>query len=104
MIKGLASRDVTLIPESAVVPRGGENFVYRIDDGKAVERRVKLGVRKDAEVEILEGLDPEATVVTAGQQKLRDGAVVEIITATPAAPVDSIPPAGKQGERLGRSG
>ncbi|MGQ0456904.1 MAG: efflux RND transporter periplasmic adaptor subunit [Hyphomicrobium sp.] len=103
-IQGLASREVTLIPESAIVPRGGEAFVFRVDNGKAVESRVKLGARKDAEVEILEGLDPKATVVTAGQQKLRNGSAVEIIAATPAAPVDPEAPAAKQSERLGRSG
>ncbi|MFN0219610.1 MAG: efflux RND transporter periplasmic adaptor subunit [Hyphomicrobium sp.] len=102
VIQGLASREVTLIPESAVVPRGGEAFVFRVDNGKAIEARVKLGARKDAEVEVLEGLDPTATVVTAGQQKLRNGSAVEIIAATPAAPVDA--PAEKQNERLGRSG
>lgn len=102
-IQGLASREVTVIPESAIVPRGGEAFVYRIDNGRAVEARVKLGARKDAEVEILEGLDAKATVVTAGQQKLRDGAMVEIITATPAAPSSPGAPAAKR-DPVGRSG
>jgi membrane fusion protein (multidrug efflux system) len=104
VIKGLSSREVTLVPESAVVPRGGETFVYRVDNGKAVESRVKLGARKDAEVEILEGLDPRATVITAGQQKLRNGAAVEIITATPAAPADPTTPSAKQRDAVGRSG
>ena len=62
------------MPESAIVPRGGENFVFRIDDGKAVEAKVKLGERRGAEVEILEGVMPNTQVVTAGQLKLRNGA------------------------------
>ncbi len=100
-IQGLATREVTLIPESAIVPRGGEAFVYRVDNGRAVEARVKLGARKDAEVEILEGLDSKATVVTAGQQKLRDGAEVEIVNATPAADPAAPPP---RRDAVGRSG
>lgn len=86
IIKGLTTRDVTVVPESAIVPRGSENVVYRVENGKAVEAVVRLGDRKDAEVEILEGLDANATVVVAGQQKLRNGAAVEVIA-------DSQPPA-----------
>lgn len=86
VIKGLTTRDVTVVPESAVVPRGSESVVYRVENGKAVESIVRLGERKDAEVEILEGLDANATVVVAGQQKLRNGAAVEVIA-------DNQPPA-----------
>lgn len=89
VIKGMSSRDVTLVPESALVPRGEETFVYRVDNGKAVEAAVKLGARQNAEVEIIEGLEPSATVVVAGQQKLRNGSSVEVIEgAQPRAPAN----------------
>lgn len=78
-IKGLSQRDIVLVPEAAVLPRGGEAFVFLVDNDKVVEKRVKLGQRSNAEVEILEGLDATASVVTAGQQKLRDGAVIEVV-------------------------
>lgn len=97
-IKSLAEREVTLVPESAVVPRGGDAFVFRVENGQAVESRVKLGERKDAEVEILEGLAPTATVITAGQQKVRNGSNVEVVSAKPDdAPRTSISPAAKAG-------
>ena len=86
VVTGKQTRDVVLAPESAVVPRGGETFVFRIENGKAIEAKVKLGERKGAEVEIIEGLRPNEMVVTAGQLKLRDGAAVEVVEATPAAP------------------
>ncbi len=95
-VKGLTSREVTLIPESAVVPRGGESVVFRIDNGKAIEAVVKLGERKDAEVEILEGLDPKATVVIAGQQKLRNGSSIEVLT-TGAVPAKAALSVGRSG-------
>jgi len=38
--------------------------------------KVKLGIRRAAEVEIVEGLNPDDVVVTAGQIKLRDGVPV----------------------------
>lgn len=78
-IKGLQDREVVLIPEAAVVPRAGETFVFRIDGGKAAESRVQLGERRNAEVEVLTGLTANTVVVTAGQQKLRDGTPVEIV-------------------------
>ncbi|PPC87796.1 MAG: efflux transporter periplasmic adaptor subunit [Hyphomicrobium sp.] len=103
VIKGMTAQEVTLVPESAIVPRGGESFVYKVENGQAIESRVKLGERKNAEVEILEGLAVTATVVTAGQQKLRNGAPVEIVTAKPAA--QKAPDPGiKLPTSIGRSG
>ncbi len=86
VIKGQAAREVVTVPESAIVPRGGETFVYRVEDGKAVETKVALGNRGDGEVEITEGLLPKAVVVIAGQQKLRDGAAVDVVAAAFAPP------------------
>ena len=83
LVKGKQTREVVLAPESAIVPRGGETFVFRIDAGKAIEARVKLGERRGAEVEILEGVPPNTQLVTAGQLKLRNGAPVEIVEAEP---------------------
>jgi membrane fusion protein, multidrug efflux system len=99
-IKGLGEREITLIPESAIVPRGSDAIVYRIDNGQAIETRVKLGDRINAEVEVVEGLDANATVVTAGQQKLRNGTAVEIVSAgETAAPVTvpTVPDRGAAG-------
>jgi membrane fusion protein (multidrug efflux system) len=84
LVKGKQEREVVLAPESAIVPRGGETYVYRIEGGKAVEAKVKLGERRGAEVEIVEGLMPDTQVVTAGQLKLRDGANVEIVENEPS--------------------
>lgn len=83
VVKGLAEREVVLIPEAAVLPRGGESYVYKVENGKAVERRVTLGERRAAEVEVLEGLEAGATIVIAGQQKLKNGTDVEIISTAP---------------------
>ena len=91
LVKGKQTREVVLVPESAIVPRGGESFVFRIDAGKAIETRVKLGERHGAEVEILEGVLPNTQVVTAGQLRLRNGVAVEVIDPV----IDSGPAAQK---------
>ncbi len=83
LIKGAVQRDVVVVPESAILPRSGDNFVFRVADGKAQEIAVKLGERSDANVEITEGVAPGDLVVTAGQHKLRDGAAVEVVASHP---------------------
>lgn len=70
-----------LIPEQALVPEGGERFVYRVVDGKAAMQKVQIGERRVGEVEVIEGLHPNDTVITAGQIKLHDGAPVKVIEA-----------------------
>src|SRR5512134_3583166 len=38
-----ATANAALIPEQAIVPRGGRNFVFRVVDGRAVLTEVELG-------------------------------------------------------------
>jgi membrane fusion protein (multidrug efflux system) len=86
-----------VVPEEAIVPQGGRQFVIKVvapsalpagatanlpADTKFVSLRqeVKLGVRRQGKVEILEGLSPGQTVVVAGQQRLqRDGSPLRIV-------------------------
>jgi membrane fusion protein (multidrug efflux system) len=77
-------KNVLMAPEQAIVP-GAQPTVFKVVDGKAVTTRVKLGVRRAAQVEIMDGLEAGDVVVTAGQLKLRDGAAVRAIgEGTPA--------------------
>ena len=83
VIKG-GEEQVVVVPESAVVPRAGDSIVFRVENGRAIETKVELGSRKAGEVEIRKGLPANAVVVTAGQQRLRDGAAVDVVTASSA--------------------
>ncbi len=77
------AQDALVLPEQALVPQGDQQFVFRIVDGKAVRAKVEVGQRRDSKVEILNGLDKDDVVVTAGQLKLREGAPVSIAGAEP---------------------
>jgi membrane fusion protein (multidrug efflux system) len=79
-------QDAMVIPEQAIVPEGDEQYVYRVQDGRAVRTRVETGQRRDARVEVVKGLAPEDVVVVAGQIKLRDGVAVTVARATDASP------------------
>jgi membrane fusion protein (multidrug efflux system) len=65
------------VPEQALVPQGQDQFVFKVEDGKAALTKVVTGIRREGMVEITDGLGPEDEVVTAGQLKLRDGAAVQ---------------------------
>jgi membrane fusion protein (multidrug efflux system) len=77
-----------LIPEEALWPVGNDMFVYRVVDGKALMSKIKIGKRLKGQVEVLEGLSKEDTVITAGQMKLRNEAAVNP-TNKPAPPADT---------------
>ena len=69
--------NVVLVPEAALIPMPGQTqYVFQIMDGVARQVGVKTGIRRAAEVEIVEGLAPGDLVVVAGQFKLRDGTPV----------------------------
>jgi membrane fusion protein, multidrug efflux system len=76
---GASRGQVVVIPEGAIVPRGTDSVVFTVQDGRATETKVRLGRRARGEVEVLEGLTADATVVTAGQARVSDGQAVEVI-------------------------
>lgn len=76
------------VPEEAIVPQGGKQFVIVLDAKGEGEARqwltrkveVKLGVRRAATVQLLEGVQAGDTVVVAGQQRLqKDGTAVRVV-------------------------
>jgi membrane fusion protein (multidrug efflux system) len=78
-------KGVLMLPEQAIVP-GGQPAVFKVVDGKAVLVKIRIGVRRAAQVEVVDGLAEGDVVVTAGQLKLRDGAAVKAIgEGVPAA-------------------
>lgn len=70
--------DAVVVPETAVVPRSGQNFVFLVRADTARRRPVKLGERQYGLVEIASGVAVGDTVVVAGQQRLQDGAPVRL--------------------------
>ncbi|MBP6251781.1 MAG: efflux RND transporter periplasmic adaptor subunit [Rubrivivax sp.] len=97
-----------VVPEEALVPEGGKQFLLRVLDsesGPVAERlEARLGTRLPGKVEILGGLDVGDRVVTAGQSRLMRGnrQPVRIVergsaddgaTKTPSRPASAARPA-----------
>jgi RND family efflux transporter MFP subunit len=70
-----------VIPDEAVVKQmgAGDHYVYVYDNGKVYYKKVQLGRRLNAEYEVLSGLPDACKVVIAGQNKLSDGAKVNVV-------------------------
>ena len=104
--------DAMAVPEEAIVPQGGRQFVIQAVPAASVpaagplppntewvskRTEVKLGIRRPGRVEVLDGLNPGDTVVVAGQQRLqKDGTglrLVEMGRGTAAGPAPAPAPA-----------
>lgn len=82
-----------MVPEQAIIP-GAQPAVFKVVDGKAKRVPVRLGVRRTAQVEIVDGLAAGDVVVTAGQLKLREDMAVRAVGE--GAPTSSAPAAGSK--------
>lgn len=85
-----------LIPEAALMPTKDGQFVFKVVDGAAAMVPVKIGLRQEAEVEVLEGLAEGDIVVTGGQLKLQTGVPV-MLPPELAPPAPAPAPAPVQG-------
>jgi len=80
-IFGPAKARMLTIPGEAIVrdPQGAANvYVYHPDGTRVYARRIEVGLPIGGEVEIRSGLNGEEQVVVGGQQKLREGTLVQI--------------------------
>lgn len=83
-VKG-AEREAVIVPESAIVQRGGKAVIYTVDGNKVTEVPVRIGKRMEGSVEVREGITAGDVVVTAGNNQLRNGAEVEVVATAATA-------------------
>lgn len=69
-------KEKVLLPETALVPMGQAHYVFLLVNGKVELTKIKIGQRRAGVIEVVEGLAPDAVVITEGALKLRDGAAV----------------------------
>ncbi|MBC7547951.1 MAG: efflux RND transporter periplasmic adaptor subunit, partial [Polaromonas sp.] len=108
-------KDARMIPEEAIVPQGGKQYVIKLLDDPSVTAtsapshkvtqrvEVKVGLRSPGWVEILAGLLAGDTVITSGQQRVQqDGTRVAVVDAAGAArpPVAGSSAAGIPGSTI----
>lgn len=75
--------DALVVPVKALRYDAGQPFVYVVDDAKGTAHRqpVKVGMSDGERIEVTDGLERGATVITSGQERLLEGAPVTILSA-----------------------
>ena len=66
-------QDAIAIPSEAIVPEMGKNKVFLYRSGLAEPVDVEIGIRTEAEVQVLKGLSAGDTILTSGTLQLRTG-------------------------------
>jgi membrane fusion protein, multidrug efflux system len=70
--------DAVVVPGDAVlVMPNGEKVTFILKDGKAQRRVVQTGLEAGGQIQVVSGIQPGETVVTAGNEKLKDGMEVK---------------------------
>ena len=82
----LGSSDALTVPQEALVVRDGFSYVFVVGAEQRVQmRKVQTGRRVADRVEVLSGLDAQATIAVRGAGFLNDGDVVRVVNTPPAA-------------------
>lgn len=78
----LDERETIVVPEEAIVPMQGRQYVYLVDDENIARQTVvTVGARQPGRVEILEGLVPGQQVITQGVGQVRPDTPVRIVNS-----------------------
>jgi membrane fusion protein (multidrug efflux system) len=89
--------DALTIPEEALIPQAdGRMSVFKVVDGKVEAVQVRTGLREKGRVEIIDGLQPGDTVITAGHMKVRPGMPVTVLPSPSEKP--QAPSTAKNGD------
>lgn len=81
LIVEAATADAVLVPQEAVLDRGGRRVLFIIAGGVARERVVEVGLTDGVHSEIKSGVEAGESVVVSGQQYLSDGVAVSVAGA-----------------------
>jgi HlyD family secretion protein len=76
----LARREnIVTLPTSVLIQRGGEEFVFVVEDGKAHFTPIQTGLRNDEIVEVVAGLRVGSQVIDQGRGRVKDKQGVEVL-------------------------
>jgi multidrug efflux pump subunit AcrA (membrane-fusion protein) len=83
-------KDALVVPSAAVITAADGSSVVMIagSDGKAHQKTVKLGIRQDDDVQILEGVTAADKVVSTGAYGLPDNTKIKVEAAPAETPKD----------------
>ena len=68
-----------VIPRHTILEKERGRIVYVFDNGKILQRYIKVGLSQQDQVQVLQGLKKGELIVVEGQNKLSDGEEVNIV-------------------------
>lgn len=72
-------KDQVVVPRHTIMERDTGRIVYVVDNGKAFQREVSIGISQREKVQILMGLNKGEQLVVEGHTKLTDGEEINIV-------------------------
>lgn len=72
-------KNIILIPANSLLATIDGQQVFKVVEGKAVPTPIKIGIRTADQVQVVQGIKTGDLVVSAGQQKIKEGTLVKII-------------------------
>ena len=93
----LGASDALTVPQEALVVRDGFSYVFVVGAEQRVQmRKVQTGRRVADRVEVLSGLDANASVAVRGAGFLNDGDLVRVVSTPPASSTSQAPDFNKK--------
>ncbi len=72
-------QDQVVVPRHTIIERVSGRIVYVVNNGKAFQREVSIGISQREKVQILKGLSTGEKLVVEGHTKLTDGEEINIV-------------------------
>ena len=72
-------QDQVVVPRHTIMERDTGRIVYVVDNGKAFQREISIGISQREKVQILMGLNKGEQLVVEGHTKLTDGEEITIV-------------------------
>ena len=70
--------DAVAVPMGAICQRGDKEYVFCVEDGRAMMHLVVTGYMLESVTEICQGVDADAVVVLSPPESLENGDLVEV--------------------------
>jgi RND family efflux transporter MFP subunit len=70
---------IASLPATVLIQRGAEEFVFVVEDGRASQRSLQIGLRNEEFVEVVAGLRTGEQVIDQGRGRVKDGQMVEVL-------------------------
>ena len=81
-LEGGSPQELVVVPQSALIADQEGVYVFVVEDGKAVVKRIKPGVESGTDIVVQEGLSGNEQVIVEGLQGVRPGAPVKASPVT----------------------